>query len=69
MDMDSTKAYYSKSLGKKVANGALPKKIKKIHVISSLYYKWSVVIEGSTRSVRSGLNKREALNFCFLDQV
>lgn len=59
--MEERKAYYTKSLGRKVATGALPKKITKIHVISSLYDKWSVVVEGSSKAIRSSLNKRQAL--------
>lgn len=61
--MEDRKVLYTRSLGKKVANGALPKKISKIHIITAEYDKWSVVLEGSTRSVKSDLSKKEALEF------
>ncbi len=60
--MAEQKAYYTKTLGRKVASGAKPIKVSKIHVVSGPSNTWSVVAEGSLISIRSSLNKRKALS-------
>ncbi|MEO6133160.1 MAG: DUF2188 domain-containing protein [Saprospiraceae bacterium] len=61
--MAEQKAYYTKALGRKVALGARPNEVSKIHVISGPSNTWSVVAEGSVVSERSSLNKRSALSY------
>jgi len=58
----SRKVIYTKSRGETVASLARPVNIAKLHVILG-ESKWSVVIEGNTKALRTFLTVDQAINF------
>ena len=58
----SGKTFYTKKLGKSVAQSAHPSPIMKFHVIAS-QSKWKVVSEGSVKALKAFSTVEQAVDF------